>query len=352
MLNAGRPPEIRVDRPFLLYFEMTLYIILLFIALCAGMALSVYAFGTGGKRKRIFQDIYFSVEDTNGVGVLYTKTGEYSAILKIENPVQKYCANIDSYYEFTHLFTALAQTLGEGYALHKQDIFIRKQFENETGDKHEFLSSAYFRYFKGRNYTDSVCYLTITQEAKKSRLFSFDNWKIQCKLPPKTKRFCPLKTFNNAPLKSLDRWGYYYFSLFPSVCSHFTDTFSCQLNPVRRMYNTIHNGICYCRVSDCIIPIVRWQLRGDDDGLAPMSVLYYIEQDGSFLGIKVHKEEVIQYEQRAPFDSLEFRFQCAFYFCHLKRTHKFRSIRIICPYALLAGFIPHCCGKEALPGTG
>ena len=43
------------------------------------------------------------------------------------------------------------------------------------------------------------------------------------------------------------------------------------------------------------------------------------------------KEEVIQYEQRAPFDSLEFRFQCAFYFCHLKRTHKFRSIRIICP---------------------
>ena len=74
-------------------------------------------------------------------------------------------------------------------------------------------------------------------------------WKIQCKLPPKTKRFCPLKTFNNAPLKSLDRWGYYYFSLFPSVCSHFTDTFSCQLNPVRRMYNTIHNGICYCRVS-------------------------------------------------------------------------------------------------------
>lgn len=79
---------------------MTLYIILIFVALCAGMAISVHAFGTGGKRKRIFQDIYFSVEDTEGVGVLYTKTGEYSAMLKIENPVQKYSANIDSYYEF------------------------------------------------------------------------------------------------------------------------------------------------------------------------------------------------------------------------------------------------------------
>ena len=156
---------------------MTLYIILCFVALCTGMALSVYAFGTGGKRKRIFQDIYFSAEETDGVGVLYTKTGEYSAVLKIENPVQKYSADIDSYYDFTHLFTALAQTLGEGYAIHKQDIFVRKQFASEPADGQEFLSSSYFRYFKGRPYTDSLCYLTITQEAKKSRLFSFDSKK-------------------------------------------------------------------------------------------------------------------------------------------------------------------------------
>ena len=156
---------------------MTLYIILIFIALCAGMAISVHAFGTGGKRKRIFQDIYFTVEDVNGIGVLYTKTGEYSAVLRMENPVQKYSANIDSYYEFTSLLTAVAQTLGEGYAIHKQDVFVRKQFEDVTGDRHEFLSSAYFRYFKGRMYTDSVCYLTITQESRKSSLFSFDGKK-------------------------------------------------------------------------------------------------------------------------------------------------------------------------------
>ena len=156
---------------------MTLYIILIFIALCAGMTISVHAFGTGGKRKRIFQDIYFTVEDVDGIGVLYTKTGEYSAVLRMENPVQKYSANIDSYYEFTSLLTAVAQTLGEGYAIHKQDVFVRKQFEDVTGDRHEFLSSAYFRYFKGRMYTDSVCYLTITQESRKSSLFSFDGKK-------------------------------------------------------------------------------------------------------------------------------------------------------------------------------
>ena len=111
------------------------------------------------------------------MGVLYTKTGEYSAVLKIENPVQKYSADIDSYYDFTHLFSALAQTLGEGYALHKQDIFVRKQFANEPEHNQEFLSASYFRYFNGRPYTDSLCYLTITQEAKKSRLFSYDSKK-------------------------------------------------------------------------------------------------------------------------------------------------------------------------------
>ena len=156
---------------------MTLYVILFFIALLIGMAVSVAAFGTGGKRKKIFQDIYFSVEDTDGVGVLYTKTGEYSAILKMDNPVQKYSANADSYYEFSHLFNAIAQTLGEGYALHKQDIFTRKRFDVEDSDNREFLSSAYFGYFKGRHYTDSVTYLTVTQESKGSRLFSFDNKK-------------------------------------------------------------------------------------------------------------------------------------------------------------------------------
>ena len=156
---------------------MIWYVLIAFTAILLGMFTSVKAFGTGGKRKKIFQDIYFSVEDVDGIGVLYTKTGEYSAILKIENPVQKYSANIDNYYEFTNLMTAIVQTLGEGYAIHKQDVFIRKKFHDETNDNHEFLSESYFRYFTGRNYTDAQTYLIITQENKKSRLFSFDKKK-------------------------------------------------------------------------------------------------------------------------------------------------------------------------------
>lgn len=153
---------------------MTLYAILFFIALLIGMAVSVYAFGTGSKRAKIFKEIYYSIEEVDGIGVMYTKTGEYSATLRFKNPCQKYCANIDGYYEYAHLMTALAQTLGEGYAMHKQDVFTRKGFSEDDGRQREFLSDAYFRYFNGREYTDGYTYLTITQENKKSKLMSYD----------------------------------------------------------------------------------------------------------------------------------------------------------------------------------
>ena len=94
-------------------------VITILVAISIGMAISVYAFGTGGKRAKIFEDIYFSVEDTNDMGIVYTKGGDYSAILKMTNPVRKYSAEKSSYYDFTTLFASILQMLGEGYALHK-----------------------------------------------------------------------------------------------------------------------------------------------------------------------------------------------------------------------------------------
>lgn len=157
---------------------MLVYVLLCFAAICIGMAISVRAFGTGSKKAKIFKEIYFSIEGVDGIGVYYTKTGEFSATVKIVNPVQKYCADINEYYSFSSLLTSLMSTLGEGYAIHKQDVFVRKGFEAEGGNK-EFLSESYFRYFGGREYTDCITYLTITQENKKSRLMSYDNKKWQ-----------------------------------------------------------------------------------------------------------------------------------------------------------------------------
>lgn len=164
----------------------TFIVILVILSILVGMAISVYAFGTGGKRANVFKDIYFSIEDVDGIGVIYTKTGEFSAVLRIENPVQKYSADVDSYYAFTSLMTNILQTLGDGYALHKQDIFVRKRFDMQkvaarrdpNVDKARlYLSDSYFRFFDGRLYTDGTTYIVITQENKKNSLLSYDSGK-------------------------------------------------------------------------------------------------------------------------------------------------------------------------------
>ena len=156
---------------------MTLYVILTFLSVLAGMAIAVRAFGTGGKRAKVFDDIYFSVEDVDGTGIIYTKSGDYSAVMQIENPVQKYSADTDSYYDYQQLFTKVCQSLGEGYILQKQDIFIRKRFDSSElmdGCQLSTLQQSYFRYFNGREYTEVKTVLCITQENRKSRLFSYD----------------------------------------------------------------------------------------------------------------------------------------------------------------------------------
>lgn len=158
-------------------------VVLIIVSILVGMAISVSAFGTGGKRAKIFENIYFSCEDVKGMGVIYTKKGDYSVILKMENPVRKYSADIDSYYDFTSLMASIIQSLGEGYAIHKQDVFVRREFDmkaiakNKKGGSNNFLSSSYFKFFNGRKYTDSETYLIVTQKGKKGGLGTYDKGK-------------------------------------------------------------------------------------------------------------------------------------------------------------------------------
>lgn len=163
---------------------VVIIVILVFVSILSGMALSIWAFGTGSKRAKIFEDIYFSVEDVENKGIIYTKKGDYSAVLEMENPIKKYSADTDSYYDFTTLMASVIQVLGEGYALHKQDVFVRKNFDmsrvatkKKKGSKKAFLSETYFRFFNGREYTEATTYLVITQKGKKGGIHTYDNSK-------------------------------------------------------------------------------------------------------------------------------------------------------------------------------
>lgn len=159
---------------------ITIIVILVFASVLLGMYLSIKAFGTGSKRAKMFDNIYFSFEDVNETGIIYTKKGDYSAILKMDNPVRKYSADTEGYYEFTSLLASILQVLGESYAIHKQDIFVRKNFNmssiavKDTDIKKHFLSDAYFKFFNGRPYIDSETYLTITKRGRTGGLKTYD----------------------------------------------------------------------------------------------------------------------------------------------------------------------------------
>ena len=82
-------------------------------------------------RKNTLDGLFTGIEEiTDARGrvvntVLYSKAGNYSSIFEIENPVQQYCTDADQYYAFMNVLDHILQTLGEGYALQKQDIFCR-----------------------------------------------------------------------------------------------------------------------------------------------------------------------------------------------------------------------------------
>ena len=158
----------------------TLFVILVFLSILVGMAISVMAFGTGTKRAKIFDHIYYSIEDVDGMGVVYTRRGDYSAILTFRNPIAKYAADTDVFYDFTNMMDNIVKTLGEGFCIQKQDVFVRRKFDmnkvasREGNAENRFLSDAYFRHFDGRFYVTCDTYLVITQEQKKSGLFSYD----------------------------------------------------------------------------------------------------------------------------------------------------------------------------------
>jgi len=158
-------------------------VILIFLSILLGMAISVKAFGTGGKRAKIFNNIYFSVEDAEGKGVVYTMSGDYSCIISLENPIAKYSADTDKYYNFVTLMSSIMESLGDGYAIQKQDIFVRKHFRMSSllskdasrgAESKHFLSNCYFRFFDGRPYVEQKTYLIVTQKGRQGGFKTYD----------------------------------------------------------------------------------------------------------------------------------------------------------------------------------
>lgn len=131
------------------------------------------------KKKIVFDGIFSQLQETEGSAVLFDSNGAPSVIFQIVNPVQQLCTDAEQYCWFHTVLSNILQTVGEGYAIQKQDVFCRQKFHKETPAGAEFLTQSYFRFFEGRLYTEIQTFLVITQEPNKSRFVKYDpkKWK-------------------------------------------------------------------------------------------------------------------------------------------------------------------------------
>ena len=81
-------------------------------------------------RKKVFDGLYAQLEETDGHVVLFSAKGEPSIIFEITNPVQQLCTDAEQYVRFQEVLGGVLQTLGEGYALQKQDILCKQSYHH------------------------------------------------------------------------------------------------------------------------------------------------------------------------------------------------------------------------------
>lgn len=125
-------------------------------------------------RKKVFDGLYAQLEETDGHVVLFSAKGEPSIIFEMTNPVQQLCTDAEQYVRFQEVLGGVLQTLGEGYALQKQDILCKQSYHHEVPEDAEFLTRSYFNYFEGREFTEIRTYLIVTQEAQRSQFVQYD----------------------------------------------------------------------------------------------------------------------------------------------------------------------------------
>ena len=128
-------------------------------------------------KKRRFQTPIIGIEAIDDISIMYNMVGDYSVVIKCENPVIEYAADVEAYYNFHELFVNIIKMLGKDYCIQKQDIFSKKRY-NIDNKETDFLSYSYFNHFIGRTYTDIETYLVITNELPKGRMFAYDKKKF------------------------------------------------------------------------------------------------------------------------------------------------------------------------------
>ncbi|WP_231426456.1 TraG family conjugative transposon ATPase [Pedobacter sp. Leaf250] len=123
-------------------------------------------------KTHVFDLPYLGYSNFAGKDMLYTRSGDYSVVIRIENPVLVLSADERGYHDFQELLMKIIKVIGEGHLLQKQDVFISRKFQPLKSK--EYLQKAYDQHFEGRPYTEMKTYLILTKVVDRGRFYVFD----------------------------------------------------------------------------------------------------------------------------------------------------------------------------------
>lgn len=123
-------------------------------------------------KKNEFKMPYLGIDPQADFDLLYGLNGEFSVVIKMNNPVLQYAGSAEAYLEFHNLFNNIIKVLGSGYLIQKQDILSNCLYPYRPAA--EYLQDQYNRHFAGRQVLDLQTYLCITRAVKKGVFYQYD----------------------------------------------------------------------------------------------------------------------------------------------------------------------------------
>lgn len=94
-------------------------------------------------------------------GIIINKNCDISIVLALQFP-EIFCTAEDNYLIIFEAFSQAVKALGEGFVVHKQDMFILDKYNNPTKSHEDIVVAAMEEHFNGRPYLKHKSHLTIT----------------------------------------------------------------------------------------------------------------------------------------------------------------------------------------------
>lgn len=115
-----------------------------------------------------------------GYDVLIGHMGNPIIGIKIENPVEQYSADPDSYLTYHSVLNQVISIVGQNHIIQKLDIFTKQKYKAEKSTK--FLQQKYSEHFDGREYRTIETVLLITHildESKRKVSYTYNQKKYK-----------------------------------------------------------------------------------------------------------------------------------------------------------------------------